>query len=382
MPEDELAPDTQAVGFRERDCAFDLFERDPLLDLQEHLRIARLDAELERLEVGRLEEAHKLLVDTIHPRLGREANAAVEVARNDPFEDRLRAPHVQSERLVLDPNALRSVTVEDLFDFVEDVCGRSVARLEARVVPTEHTLERAAAVGDEWECCDRSEEIPRRERERVVVVRRRTRRSVHEIRSAPRDEPRNLRGIDAPLERVDQLAGEVLAFADACIVETVAFFESLPTDRVDMCAADEDRNVRAIDLDPARDLDRARVFDGHARDPHEVRSPVANTRNDVVDVQVGQLAVEQLDRVAGGTERARDVRDPEPRKARPVFVELTARRRLDERDPQRGFLEFGRGTSILLQGVAQTRKPRRPRQANWTLENPAVARSSSTPASV
>ena len=75
MAEDELAPDAQAVGLCERDGVLDLLEGDPLLDAPQDLRVAGLDAELERLEVRRLEQADELLVDAVDARLRREADA-------------------------------------------------------------------------------------------------------------------------------------------------------------------------------------------------------------------------------------------------------------------------------------------------------------------
>ena len=124
---------------------------------------------------------------------------------------------------------------------------------------------------DEGERVDRPKQIPCRERKRIVVVRRRARSSSHEVASAPGDKPGYRGGIGVALERVGELTRELLAFADACEIETVALFKSLPPDGVDVCAADDDRNISAIMLDPPRDLDGPWVLDRHARDPHEVR---------------------------------------------------------------------------------------------------------------
>ena len=188
---------------------------------------------------------------------------------------------------------------------------------------------------DQRQRVDRPEQVPGRERERVVVVGRRPRRQRHELAALPRDETGDRRRVGFPLESVGQLAREMLALADACVVEPVAFLERLAADGVDVCATDDDRDVGAILLDPPRDLDGARVLDRHARDPDEIRPILAHPRDDVVDRQVVELPVEQLDLVAGGSQRAGDVRDPERREARPVLVELTARRRLYERDSHR-----------------------------------------------
>ncbi len=123
-----------------------------------------------------------------------------------------------------------------------------------------------------------------------------------------------------------------------------------------MRAADDDRHVRPVVLDAPRDLDGARILDRHARDPDEIRPTVPHPRDDLVDSQMVELPVEQLDLVARRPQRARDVGDPQSGEPRPVPVELTARRRLDERDPH---------------GIAYTKKPRRPREANSTREKPA-----------
>src|SRR6266511_5973808 len=149
MAEDELAPHSEAVGLGKPDCTLDLFEGDALLDLSQHLRIARLHAELERLEVRGLEQADEFLVDAIDSRLRREVNSAVEVPGENPLQDRLGPPHVQPERLVLDANPLRLVALEDLLDLFEDVGRSSVPRLEAGVVAAEHALERTAPMGDQ-----------------------------------------------------------------------------------------------------------------------------------------------------------------------------------------------------------------------------------------
>ena len=251
------------------------------------------------------------------------------------------------------------VALEDLLDLVEDVRGRPVARLEARVVAAEHALERAAAVRDQRQRPDGPEEIPRREGEQVVVVGRRARRRSHDLVPAPRDEPGDRRRIGAALERVGELRARYSP-RRRTRSRTLAFLESLAADGVDVRAADDDRHVRAIVLDPPRDLDGLRVLDRHACDPDEIGPPVAHARDDVVDRQSGELAVEQVDLVAGGAERAGDVGDAEPREARPVPVELTARRGLDERDPHAGTESRRR------------KKPRRPRDTKSTREKPAA----------
>ena len=89
---------------RQRDRVLDLLERDPLLDRAQHVGVAGLDAELEQLEVRRLQQADELVVDAVDARLRGEADATVEAALEDPGQDRLRPPHVEAERLVLDPD--------------------------------------------------------------------------------------------------------------------------------------------------------------------------------------------------------------------------------------------------------------------------------------
>src|SRR5439155_594571 len=185
MAEDELAPDAETVDLGEGDRTLDLLEGDSLLDLAEHVRVARLHTELERLEVGGLEQAHELLVDTIDPRLRREADLTVETSRDDPLQDRLRPAHVQPEGLVLDADPRRPVALEDFLDLVEDIRGCSVPWLESRVVGAEHALERTAAVRDQRQRVDGAEHVPRREGENVVVPGGRTGRSGHDLVPVP-----------------------------------------------------------------------------------------------------------------------------------------------------------------------------------------------------
>jgi hypothetical protein len=100
-------------------------------------------------------------------------------------------------------------------------------------------------------------------------------------------------------------------------------------------APDDDRDVGAVFLDLASDLDGSRILDGHTRDADEVRSFLADALHDLVHGQIVELPVEEANLVARGSERARDVGDPERREAGPVPVELTARRGMDERDLHR-----------------------------------------------
>ena len=86
-------------------------------------RLSGFDAQLELLEVRSLEQAHEIVVHAIHPGLRRGLDAAVQVSRNDPLEDRLRPSHVQPERLVLDPDPRRSIAREDLVYLVETLPG-------------------------------------------------------------------------------------------------------------------------------------------------------------------------------------------------------------------------------------------------------------------
>ena len=160
VPENELAPDAEPVLLRKSDRVLDLLEGDPLFDREEHVRIAALDAELEQLEVGRLEQADELVVDAVDACLRGETNATVEAAVENPGQDRLRPPHVEAEGLVLDPDPARTVALENLVDLVEHVRRCSVPRLEARVVRAEHTPERAAAVRDQRQRVGRPEQVP------------------------------------------------------------------------------------------------------------------------------------------------------------------------------------------------------------------------------
>ena len=85
------------------------------------------------------------------------------------------------------------------------------------------------------------------------------------------------------------------------------------SDRVDVCAAHNDRDVGAILLDSPRDLHRARVFDRHACDPDEIGPILTHAVDDVVERQIVQLPVEQLDLVASSSQRAGDIRDAQRR---------------------------------------------------------------------
>ena len=115
----------------------------------------------------------------------------------------------------------RPVALEHLLDLVQHVRRRAVARLEPRVVRAEHALERAAAVGDQRQRLDGPEEVPGGERQRVVVLGRRARRQRPTRSRRPRREtsPGIADGIGVALERVGQLTHEVLALADARVVE-------------------------------------------------------------------------------------------------------------------------------------------------------------------
>jgi hypothetical protein len=103
-------------------------------------------------------------------------------------------------------------------------------------------------------------------------------------------------------DRVRQLAREALAFADAGVVEPRPFLERLLADSVHMRTSDDDRDLGSCALDPQRDLGRARVLHRHAGDADEVGATVAHVRHDLVDRHALELAVQNLDLVAFGTQ--------------------------------------------------------------------------------
>ena len=310
------------------DGALDLLERDALLDLPQHLRVAGLDAELERLEVRGLEQAHELLVDAIDPCLRRETDAAVEPPLDDSCQDRLRPAHVQPERLVLDPDPLRPVALEDLLDLVEDVGGRPVTRLEARVVAAEHTLERAAAMRDQRERPDGPEEVPGREREE-----RRSRREAvaaprHDLGAIPRDEAWDRRGIEP--------RSSASASSHARYSPSPTHAKSKPSPSSSACrptaltcappttigTSARSRLIRRA-ISTARGYSTVmHVIPTRSGGPRARASTISST------VRCSSLPSSNSTSWPGGPERARDVRDAEPREARPMPVELTARRRL------------------------------------------------------
>src|SRR5262249_2363478 len=157
---------------------------------------------------------------------------------------------------------------------------------------------------DHWQRVDGSEQIPGRERQSVVVVGRWTDCADDDVVPAPRNEAGDGCGIGPLLERVGEFAGEIFALTHAGVVEALAFLQRLAADRVDVRAADDDRDARVHALDAPGDLDRTRELDGHARDSDEIWSIFANARDDVVDGEAGQLPVEQVDRVPGRPQRA------------------------------------------------------------------------------
>jgi hypothetical protein len=221
-------------------------------------------------------------------------------------------------------------------------------------------------VCDQREGVHATEQIPCRKREHIVIGRRWTRDAADNLASLTRHEALDFCRIDRALERVGELAGEVLAFADARVVERLALFQRLFAHCVDMRAADDYRNLWPILLDPLSDLHGTRVLNRHTRDAHEIRFAVPRTRDDLVDGELGELAIEHLDLVPGRPQRARDVGDAEPGKPRPVPVEFATRRRLNECDLHR----------------ATVQKPRRSRIGNSTDEKPAPRNSASTSVSV
>ena len=147
------------------------------------------------------------------------------------------------------------------------------------------------------------EEIPGRERKGVVILGRRAGWSGHDLGSASRDEPEYPCRINTLRERIREFTREVLALAHAGVVECFAFYQCLLSNGVDVGPADDDREIRALALDPPGDLNGARKFHGHARDPDEVGWLGANTAHDVVHGQVVELAIQEPHVMTRGAER-------------------------------------------------------------------------------
>ncbi len=268
---------------------------------------------------------------------------------------------MEPERLILEADSAGPVRGDDVLQFGEHVLGGPVARSEPGVVRAEDAPERAAAVREDRERLDAREEIPRGERKRVVVVEWRASRPRHDRVPAARDQPRDHARVAPACDRVGKFAREQLSLAHTAVVERGFLHERLRPDGVHVCAADHDRELWTLCLDPPRQLGGSRVLDRHAGDAEEIRRLPRDASDYVPDGEAIELALEDLHLMSRRPQRRGYVSEAETGCKCPVPIELAARRRLDERNPHRGAAM-----------PARTRNPRASRWGNSTDEKPAA----------